>query len=60
MRTVEVIQTLENLALDTEQGLDISQVHALYFSVAVIRALPSPMVALVDAILDLEVLPPQA
>ncbi|GAJ04431.1 unnamed protein product [marine sediment metagenome] len=54
MKCADVILTLEDLAENPEQDLDINRVHALHFAVAVIRSLPQNLKDCIDAILDLE------
>ncbi len=54
MNSTEVISTLEDMAENPEHALFVDQVHALHYSVAVIRSLPQNLRDLIDVILDLE------
>ncbi|MBA7530841.1 hypothetical protein ES705_23052 [subsurface metagenome] len=54
MISADVIPILEDLSRDPEKALDINQVHALIFAVAVIHSLPKNLTRLIDAILDLK------
>jgi len=54
MTVAESIHTLQDLAEDTDNALSYVQLHAIYFSVEVLRSLPANQVTLIDTILDLE------
>ena len=53
MKSAEVIPILEGMAENQDQALDINQVHALYFAVAIIHSLPDTLTRLIDAIFNL-------
>ena len=53
MRSADVVPILEGMAENQDQALDIHQVHALYFAVAIIRSLPENSIRLIDSIFDL-------
>ena len=53
MKCLSVVPILEDMAENPELALDINQVHALYFAVAVIRALPETFTRLIDAVCGL-------
>ncbi len=59
MTCLEVINTLENLATEPEHYLTSDEVHAIYFSCAVIRSLPQIQQDLIDVLLDLEIARPK-
>ena len=54
MTVAETIHTLQDLAEDTNNSLSYVQLHAIYFSVEVLRSLLPSQVTLIDCILDLE------
>ncbi len=54
MKTALVVQTLEGMADNPENGLDITRVHALLTATAIIRSLPKPLLTSMDILLDLE------
>ena len=54
MDSTAVISTLQDMAVNPEHALDINQVHALYFAVAVIQSLSQNLKDLIDVVLDLE------
>lgn len=53
MKSADVIPILEDLSKDPKQALDIHQVHALIFAIAVIHSLPETQAKLIDLIFDL-------
>ncbi|MBA7553023.1 hypothetical protein ES705_45605 [subsurface metagenome] len=53
MKCAQVITILEDLSRNPEQALDIDQVHALIFAVAIIHAMPENQTNLVDILFDL-------
>ncbi|MBA7541577.1 hypothetical protein ES705_33893 [subsurface metagenome] len=53
MKSAEVIPILEDMSRNPELALDIHQVHALIFAVAVIHSLPETQAKLIDVIFDL-------
>ncbi|MBA7714930.1 hypothetical protein ES703_123962 [subsurface metagenome] len=53
MKSLDVIPILESLSRNPDQALDINQVHALIFAVAVIHSLPENTIRLIDSIFDL-------
>ncbi len=52
MTTADVIQTLEDLARDLEQVLDMNQTQALMIAAAIIHSLPATSIRLVDVVFD--------
>ena len=53
MKCSDVIPILEGMAENPEHAIGVDQVHALYFAVAVIRALPETLTRLIDAVCGL-------
>ncbi len=54
MNSTVVISTLQDMAGNPEHALDVNQVHALYFAVALIQSLPQNLRDWIDVVLDLE------
>ena len=54
MTISETMCTLQDLAENTDNSLSFSQLHAIYFSIEVLRSLPPNQVTLIDTILDLK------
>ncbi|GAI51485.1 unnamed protein product, partial [marine sediment metagenome] len=44
---------LENLAKKSEPDLAPDELHAIFFALAILRALPQNVVSLLDSVLDL-------
>ena len=53
MQLPEVVQTIQAIADNPELGLDTTQVHALYFAIAIMNSLPDDYTYLLNAVLDL-------
>ena len=59
MQLLDVIQTIQAIADNSDLAPGINQVHALYVATAVLRSLPEDYINLLDAVLDVEPPPPQ-
>ncbi|MBA7530857.1 hypothetical protein ES705_23068 [subsurface metagenome] len=54
MKSTTVIDTLQDMAGNPVHALDVNQVHALYFAVAIILSLPQNQRDVIDVVLNLE------
>ncbi len=54
MKTALVVQTLERMADNPENGIDFTQVRALLTASVIIRSLPKPLLSSMDILLDVE------
>ncbi|MBA7536774.1 hypothetical protein ES705_29038 [subsurface metagenome] len=54
MKSVECVAILRGMADNSEQSLDVYQVHALGFAMVLIRSLPPGLTECIDMVLDLE------
>lgn len=59
MTIAEVIQNLEDLTANDDQSLDFTQLHAIYFSISVLRSMEQRQVDLINDLLNLEISAPR-